>query len=269
MFCRHWHFLLERMTMSLKIITDHVSPNFGDRAALRPEGAAPFMVILHYTGMQTGQAALARLCDPAAEVSAHYVIGEDGAVYRLVEDDKRAWHAGRSCWDGLSDINSASIGIEIVNKGHEFGYTTFPANQINSLLDLLEVLGEKYMVRADRILGHSDIAPERKTDPGELFPWAALAARGFGLWPAVSAMDLEAAADLRGDADALHGLLAELGYDPSVDFACLSVAFFRHFSSEKFESGCCVSLEWSAEDVARLLALIRQKNDLACAMPAV
>lgn len=133
------------------------------------------MVVLHYTGMQTAAEALERLCDPAAEVSAHYMIDEDGTVTRLVDEENRAWHAGRSCWRGITDINSASVGIELVNPGHEFGYRPFPKPQIEALLPLLADIVKRHDIPRANVVGHSDIAPARKEDPGELFPWDLLA----------------------------------------------------------------------------------------------
>jgi N-acetylmuramoyl-L-alanine amidase len=133
------------------------------------------MVVLHYTGMQTAAEALERLCDPAAEVSAHYMIDEDGTVIRLVDEENRAWHAGQSCWRGITDINSASIGIELVNPGHEFGYRPFPEAQIQALLPLLADIVKRHDIPRANVLGHSDVAPARKEDPGELFPWDLLA----------------------------------------------------------------------------------------------
>ena len=133
------------------------------------------MVVLHYTGMQTATEALERLCDPAAEVSAHYMIDEDGTVIRLVDEDNRAWHAGRSYWRGVTDINSASIGIELVNPGHEFGYRPFPEAQMQALLPLLADIVKRHDIPRANVIGHSDIAPARKEDPGELFPWDLLA----------------------------------------------------------------------------------------------
>lgn len=152
------------------------SPNFDARRA------PPDMVVLHYTGMQTGEAALARLCDPAAKVSAHYMIEEDGRIFRLVPEERRAWHAGVSFWKGERDINAVSIGIEIVNPGHEFGYHAFPDPQIEALIALLDQVRGRWQIPDARILGHSDVAPERKQDPGELFPWKRLAEAGHGLW---------------------------------------------------------------------------------------
>lgn len=133
------------------------------------------MVVLHYTGMQTAAEALERLCDPAAEVSAHYMIDEDGTVTRLVDEENRAWHAGRSYWRGITDINSASVGIELVNPGHEFGYRPFPKPQIEALLPLLADIVKRHDIPRANVVGHSDIAPARKEDPGELFPWDLLA----------------------------------------------------------------------------------------------
>ena len=132
------------------------------------------MVVLHYTGMASGAEALARLCDPAAEVSAHYLIDEDGTVVRLVAEDKRAWHAGRSYWRGITDINSASIGIELVNPGHEFGYRPFTDAQMEALVPLLADIVRRHGIRPADVVGHSDVAPARKTDPGELFEWDTL-----------------------------------------------------------------------------------------------
>jgi len=129
------------------------------------------MIVLHYTGMQDGPSALARLRDPEAKVSAHYLIEEDGTVCRLVTEDKRAWHAGRSHWRGITDVNSASIGIEIVNPGHEWGYRPFTAEQIDALIPLVAAIKDRHAITRGNIVGHSDIAPARKRDPGELFPW--------------------------------------------------------------------------------------------------
>lgn len=132
------------------------------------------MVVLHYTGMQTAEEALARLCDPAAEVSAHYLIDEQGTVIQLVDEAKRAWHAGKSFWRGETDVNSASIGIELVNPGHEFGYRPFPDAQMDALVPLLADIVDRYDIPRANVVGHSDIAPARKTDPGELFDWDTL-----------------------------------------------------------------------------------------------
>ena len=164
--------------LDLEII-DHPSPNHD----ARPDGQAVDILLLHYTGMESGAAALARLCDPAAKVSAHYLVEEDGRIFQLVPEDRRAWHAGVAEWQGAGDMNARSVGIEIVNPGHEFGYRSFPAEQMAAVkLLCLDVLA-RHPIPAARVLGHSDVAPLRKEDPGELFDWRGLAAAGIGLWP--------------------------------------------------------------------------------------
>jgi len=152
------------------------SPNFDARKA------PPDMLVLHYTGMATGKEALERLCDPEAKVSAHYVVEEGGEVFTLVAEERRAWHAGASFWRGETDINAVSIGIEIVNPGHEFGYRPFPKAQIGAVIALLDEVRSRWSIADERILGHSDVAPARKRDPGELFPWRRLAEAGHGYW---------------------------------------------------------------------------------------
>ncbi|HEY5348068.1 MAG TPA: N-acetylmuramoyl-L-alanine amidase, partial [Rhizomicrobium sp.] len=152
----------------------------------RPDGAVIDMLVLHYTGMQSAEAALARLCDPAAKVSAHYTIDRKGHVYAHVAEERRAWHAGVSCWAGARDINSHSIGIELVNPGHEFGYVAFSDAQIAALTELAHGILARHPIPRARALAHSDVAPMRKMDPGELFPWQHLAGQGIGLWAAPS-----------------------------------------------------------------------------------
>lgn len=139
------------------------------------------MVVLHYTGMKSADDALSRMCDPEAEVSAHYMIDEEGVVTLLVPEEKRAWHAGHSYWRGVTDVNSASIGIELVNPGHEFGYRPFPEAQMDALLPLLADILERHDIPRANVVGHSDIAPARKDDPGELFDWARLGQLGLAL----------------------------------------------------------------------------------------
>jgi N-acetylmuramoyl-L-alanine amidase len=158
-------------------IAEHPSPNHDAR------NGAVDMLILHYTGMRDASEALARLVLPAAKVSAHYFIDEDGAVTRLVSEERRAWHAGVSLWRGRADINSASIGIELVNPGHEWGYRRFPAAQMEALAELGEGILKRHAIPPRHVLAHSDIAIGRKEDPGELFDWAWLAHRSIGLWP--------------------------------------------------------------------------------------
>ncbi|HEX8666926.1 MAG TPA: N-acetylmuramoyl-L-alanine amidase [Allosphingosinicella sp.] len=154
-------------------IIDAPSPNFDDRALLVS------MVVLHYTGMKDAASAIARLRDPEAKVSCHYLVSEDGQVLRMVDEEKRAWHAGRSWWRGIQDVNSASIGIEIVNPGHEFGYRPFPREQMEALIVVLADIVRRRGIRPVNVVGHSDIAPARKVDPGELFDWGWLARLGL------------------------------------------------------------------------------------------
>jgi len=156
------------MTSSLTII-DAPSPNYDAREL------PVSMIVLHYTGMESGQAAIERLRDSEAKVSAHYLVDEDGTILRLVDERHRAWHAGRSHWRGVTDVNSASIGIEIVNPGHEFGYRPFPDAQMGALIPLVADIKERHGITRGNVVGHSDVAPARKQDPGELFNWHALA----------------------------------------------------------------------------------------------
>ncbi|MDE2303842.1 MAG: N-acetylmuramoyl-L-alanine amidase [Sphingomonadales bacterium] len=163
------------MALSELVHREQPSPN-------RDERALPVsMAVLHYTGMESAAAALARLTDPDARVSAHYLIDEDGTVTRLVPESKRAWHAGRSYWRGVTDINSASIGIELVNPGHEWGYRPFPDAQMAALLPLLADICWRHRIEPANVLGHSDVAPARRQDPGELFDWELLADLGLAL----------------------------------------------------------------------------------------
>ena len=208
------------------------SPNHDERAG----GARPDILLLHYTGMDTGEAALARLTDPDAKVSAHYVVLEDGTVVQLVAEDRRAWHAGAGSWEGRDDVNSRSIGIEIVNGGHPGGLPPYPADQIAAVAVLSAAICAEWRIRPEHVLAHSDIAPDRKEDPGEHFPWEALA--GCALWvepePPTDAILLgpgrsgEDVAALQA-ALALHGYgLAETGlYDEAT--ATVLRAFQRHF----------------------------------------
>ena len=146
-----------------------LSPNWNERRL------PVWMVVLHYTGMPTAEEALERLTDAAAEVSAHYLIDEEGKVTRLVPEDKRAWHAGQAYWRGITDVNSASVGIELVNPGHEWGYRPFPQAQMEALIPLLADIVKRHKIPYANVVGHSDVAPARKDDPGELFDWPLLA----------------------------------------------------------------------------------------------
>ncbi len=210
---------------------DTPSPNFDARQA------PPDMVLLHYTGMQTGEAALARLRDREAKVSAHYLIDEDGRLFGLVAEARRAWHAGLSFWRGERDINAVSIGVELVNPGHEFGYRDFPDVQIETLIALLGEVRGRWDIPDARVLGHSDVAPDRKQDPGERFPWKRLAEAGHGLWvepPASPGAPLGLGEEGTG-VFALQAGLSRLGYDcaPSGHYeprtATVIAAFQRHW----------------------------------------
>ena len=213
------------------------SPNFNVRRA------PPDMIVLHYTGMQTGEAALERLRDPKAEVSAHYLVEEDGRVFRLVPEERRAWHAGKSWWKGEQDINSVSIGIEIVNPGHEFGYRAFPDTQIDAVIGLLDDIRSRWTIPNDRIVGHSDVAPARKEDPGELFPWKRLAQEGHGLWlePRPAPGPPLGPGDEGLGVYALQAGLHRLGYEPrpsgqyDEETATVVRAFQRHWRPEQVD----------------------------------
>jgi N-acetylmuramoyl-L-alanine amidase len=237
------------------------SPNFNERKS------PPDLVVLHYTGMKTGEAALERMCDPAAQVSAHYMVEEDGRIYRLVPEERRAWHAGIAFWKGETDINGASIGIEIVNPGHEFGYRDFPPAQIDAVIGLLDGIRERWDIPDHRILGHSDIAPSRKEDPGERFPWAELAAHGHGLWvtpdlPPEGTMGPPLALGETGlGVFSLQSALSKLGYNIlaggpyDAETATIVTAFQRHWLPEQIDT----ELQGRADAKLRvtLMALLR------------
>ena len=179
------------------IVSDVVpSPNVDERA----EGRPPDMILLHYTGMKTGEAALERLCTREAKVSAHYVVFESGRIVQCVPETMRAWHAGVSSWAGETDINSRSIGIEIVNPGHEFGYRDFPLRQIAAVISLCKsIVTRRGPISAERVLAHSDVAPSRKQDPGEKFPWELLNDSGIGHWVRAAPLNLDGATIQPGD----------------------------------------------------------------------
>jgi N-acetylmuramoyl-L-alanine amidase len=208
-------------------IVERPSPNHD----ARPDGAAIDILVLHYTGMRTAEEALARLCDPEAKVSAHYTIAQDGRVYRHVPEERRAWHAGLSWWAGERNVNARSIGIELVNPGHEFGYELFPKAQISALIDLANGILARHPIPPSRVVGHSDVAPARKMDPGELFPWPQLAEFGIGLWPEFSPF-------ARVDCTSREAF-ARLGYglapDMDVPFEAVVTAFQRHWRPSQID----------------------------------
>ena len=160
-------------------VTNFYSPNFNRKK--RPKKSIKIMVI-HYTGMQSERESVSRLCNPKSKVSSHFVISQNGRAYRLVQDNQIAWHAGKSCWGKYKNLNKNSIGIELVNKGHRFGYTNFKKKQLLSLIKICKSLIKKYKIKKKNVVGHSDIAPLRKIDPGEKFPWKRLANNGIGIW---------------------------------------------------------------------------------------
>ncbi len=199
------------------------SPNFDERML------DVSMVVLHYTGMQDGAAAIARLADPEAKVSAHFVVAEDGQIVRMVDMDMRAWHAGKSYWRGITDVNSASVGIEIVNPGHEWGYRPFPDAQIEAVVRLVRKIAKRFSITRGNVVGHSDVAPARKNDPGELFPWETLARLRLALpRPSRNLVD-----PLWGDAAFLLAL-ERFGYDVS-DAQAAVRAFQRRFRTENID----------------------------------
>lgn len=229
------------------------SPNF------EPRKGPPDMIVLHYTGMRTGEEALARLRDPQAKVSSHYMVEEDGRVFRLVPEERRAWHAGRSFWKGETDINGVSVGVEIVNPGHEFGYRPFPDAQVAAVIALVADIRTRWSVDDSRIVGHADVAPDRKEDPGELFPWKRLAEAGHGLWvepPAAPGAPLGEGEEGAG-VFALQAGLTRLGYDcaPSGRYdehtAAVIRAFQRHWRQERVDGIA------DGETRARLIGLLR------------
>jgi N-acetylmuramoyl-L-alanine amidase len=238
------------------LIIETPSPNSNDRKLQIS------MLVLHYTGMENGQAALDRMRDPDAQVSAHYLIEEDGRVFRLVPEANRAWHAGVSEWNGITDVNSASIGIEIVNGGHDFGLPDFPDVQINALIPLCKQILTAHNIVPQNIVGHSDIAPERKEDPGEKFSWTGLAAAGIGLWPGEANGDRRVLFE-RGDRDRgitlIQRGLAGLGYGIALDgvmtdrTVAVIRAFQRRYRADKVDG--IVDME-TLDLVSRLARLV-------------
>jgi len=218
------------------------SPNFDERVL------PVSMLVLHYTGMPDAESAIARLTDPDAKVSAHYVVCEEGRIHRLVDEEKRAWHAGRSYWRGITDVNSASIGIEIVNPGHEFGYRPFPEAQMDALLPLVADIVKRHRIDRANVVGHSDVAPARKQDPGELFDWARLAKLRLALpRPVKNLVD-----PLWTDSGFLLAL-ERFGYDVR-DARAAVVAFQRRFRPELIDG------EIDGECRAILLSLLLDRE---------
>ncbi|MGM4921276.1 N-acetylmuramoyl-L-alanine amidase [Tardiphaga robiniae] len=228
-------------TPDSSVVSDVIpSPNFGERN----KGLVPDMIVLHYTGMPDPEGAIARLCSAGTDVSAHYIVLEDGRIVQTVPEAKRAWHAGVGFWAGEEDINSCSIGIEIINRGHDWGYPDFPSRQIAAVTALCRGIMLRHDLQPHRVLGHSDVSPSRKKDPGEKFPWHSLANSGVGHWvmpaPIVrgETMKLGTAGD---DVLALQHALARYGYgietDGQYNAPTMEVvtAFQRHFRPERVD----------------------------------
>ncbi|HXI08178.1 MAG TPA: N-acetylmuramoyl-L-alanine amidase [Bradyrhizobium sp.] len=219
------------------------SPNYGERN----KGREPDMILLHYTGMPDVEGAIAQLCTPGTDVSAHYIVLEDGRIVQCVQEAKRAWHAGISSWAGEDDINSCSIGIEIVNRGHDWGYPDFPLRQVAAVIALCRGIMLRRNIPGHRVLGHSDVAPSRKKDPGEKFPWHSLANSGVGHWvqPApIVRGDLLQLGTISDDVMNMQNAFAKYGYGIPVsgkyDGATLEVvaAFQRHFRPARVDGVC-------------------------------
>jgi N-acetylmuramoyl-L-alanine amidase len=258
------------------IITDHPSPNFDERG-----GRAIDLVVLHYTGMANAEIALARLCDPSpragvyafpwdrvddpnaivGRVSAHYVVMEDGQVLRLVDEDKRAWHAGLGAWAGGAELNARAIGIEIVNGGHDFGVPDYPPAQVAAVIELLRDICTRRKLRPHQIVGHSDVAPQRKADPGEKFPWGQLVEAGVALGASADLAPRGGASLERGDRGpeitALQKRLRDIGYALDADgifgpiTEAVTRAFQRRFRVEKIDGVADDQTRALIEDVAR------------------
>lgn len=241
------------------------SQNHGERAG----GRRPDMIVLHYTGMDSADGALSWLCSEQSQVSSHYFVHEDGRVLQLVPEDRRAWHAGKSQWKGDADINSASIGIEIVNPGHPGGLPDYPERQIAAVAELCRDCGERWGIAPERVLAHSDVAPIRKVDPGENFPWIKLHAAGVGHWvepaPITGGRFFQ-----RGDAgppvEALQAMLALYGYateitgifDPGTEGDVS--AFQRHFRPERVDGVADFS---TIDTLHRLLTSLQKRRALS------
>lgn len=235
------------------------TPYFNDRK----DGAQPRFLILHYTATATGQEVIDDyFCHPNppnGEVSAHYMVDCDGSVTQFVDEEKRAYHAGLSYWDGQDDLNSHSIGIEIVNPGHDYGYVPFPDAQMQAVIALCRDILSRHNIPPHHVLGHSDIALDRKIDPGELFDWESMAQEGIGLWPDPLQEDFKKATQAMYNAKRLKDAFADYGYDPKAALKTLLTQFQRHFHQEIFKEPDKVG-KANPETAARLYALLRMKN---------
>jgi N-acetylmuramoyl-L-alanine amidase len=239
------------------------SPNHGERKF----NAKPDMIVLHYTGMRDTEAALVKLCSAGSEVSTHYVVMEDGFIVQCVPETRRAWHAGAAVWEGESDINSCSIGIEIANPGHSHGYPDFPKRQIAAVTALCRSIFTRYRIPAWRVLGHSDVAPARKQDPGEKFPWRLLSDSGIGLWVRPAPIVPGGPVFVLGENDPaiadMQALLGQYGYNvpASGDFDGATrdviAAFQRHFRPAQVDGIADTST------IATIKAVLAARNALS------
>jgi N-acetylmuramoyl-L-alanine amidase len=255
--------------MTAPLIRERLSPNHDSRnEAAETLGGGPSridMLVLHYTGMQSATAALDRLCDPEARVSAHYVVEEDGTIWRLVAEERRAWHAGVSFWRGETGLNTPSIGIEIVNPGHQWGYRPFPEAQMQAVEALCRDILARRRIPAHRIVGHSDIAPTRKTDPGELFDWPRLSRAGIGLWAEADPESRRRRGRGVGIVERARALanLARIGYqvEPGNEAPAL-VAFQRRYRAERWDG------RLDAETSGRLAEIVQLYDAASAASEA-
>ncbi len=231
------------------------SPNYGERRS----HARPNSIILHYTGMTTAEAAIALLRSPSAQVSSHYVVEQDGRIVQLVPESRRAWHAGLSCWRGERDMNSASVGVEICNGGHDNGLPDYPQRQIEAVIALCKDIMSRHAIKPELVLAHSDVAPDRKRDPGEKFPWRALCEVGVGLWTQAPAPSPQLLLSRGQEGPAVRGvqaLLSLYGYDVETNGAfdarteSVVTAFQRHFRTARIDG----AVDASTVDTLRALA---------------
>ncbi len=246
------------------------SPNHGERK----NGVQPSLILLHYTGMPDAQAALAQLCSKASEVSSHYFVFENGHIVQLVHEDRRAWHAGVGAWGGETDLNSCSIGIEIANPGHEHGYPDYPKRQIAAVTALCRGIVARRKILPHRVLAHSDIAPQRKQDPGEKFPWKVLHDSGLGLWVPPEPIVEGPFFSLGDRAIAIEEMqmhLHEIGYllEPTARYdgetMAVVAAFQRHFRPERVDGIADASTRMT---IAALLKAWRAVRDAPPPEPA-
>ena len=212
------------------------SPNFNEK---KRSYKSIKLIVIHYTGMQSERESIKRLCNPKSKVSSHFLINQKGKIYRLVQNNHIAWHAGKSCWGKYKNLNKNSIGIELVNKGHKFGYTNFKKKQLSSLIKICKNLIRKYKIKKQNIVGHSDIAPLRKIDPGEKFPWRELANRNIGIWHNYKTKILKKSRKVKifsKSKTVFHYSLKKIGYcvdnKKKANFAKIVKAFQRHYRKE-------------------------------------